>query len=188
MSSVQSILLIYFSYMFLRASLPNLDAFISLTWMHQLLTYWLFGLIFLVGLFLNFYGFIKLVESGRTLLGLATIKNFDKPWMAKSFGEFWRRWHISLGVLIRQILFNPLAIFFGRKYGAKVGIALASFISFLLLGLWHGQSIFFLYFGIIQGGMVAIEGYLSIRLRAVLFFLINPISFCIFSYGFFAGK
>ncbi len=83
------------------------------------------------------------------IFGFDFLENFNFPYISKSITEFWRRWHISLGVWFRDYVYIPL----GGNRCSKSRWFLNIFIVWFLTGLWHGASFNFilwgLYFGII---------------------------------------
>jgi D-alanyl-lipoteichoic acid acyltransferase DltB (MBOAT superfamily) len=75
------------------------------------------------------------------------MQNFDRPYHARSIGEFWRRWHISLSSWFKDYLYIPLG-------GSRVTIPrwyLNLFIVFLVSGLWHGANWTFIIWGALHG-------------------------------------
>lgn len=79
--------------------------------------------------------------------------NFDAPYFSRSIKEFWRRWHISLSGWFRDYLYIPLG---GNRKGKlkKEGNLLTVFT---VSGLWHGASLAFVFWGIINGIYQVIE-------------------------------
>jgi len=87
------------------------------------------------------------------MLGLECPRNFDAPYLADSFGDFWRRWHISLSSWLRDYLYIPLG---GSRTGAG-RTYLNLMIVFLLCGLWHGAGWTFLVWGAWHGFWLVAE-------------------------------
>lgn len=94
------------------------------------------------------------------LLGIRFPDNFDGPYLATSPREFWRRWHITLSSWIRDYLYLPLCgmPFRERSEGAievqfsnkmtTLRLALALFLTWFIMGLWHGASWRFAFWGV----------------------------------------
>jgi alginate O-acetyltransferase complex protein AlgI len=74
--------------------------------------------------------------------------NFKRPYLAKSFSDFWKRWHISLSEWFRDYVYIPL----GGNQVSKFKVTRNILIVFLLSGLWHGASWNF----VIWGGINAV--------------------------------
>ena len=86
-------------------------------------------------------------------LGFDVSKNFDHPYLSKSVGEFWRRWHISLSSWLRDYVYIAL----GGSRVALPRIYLNLLLTFLVSGIWHGSTINFLIWGLFYGIILCIE-------------------------------
>jgi D-alanyl-lipoteichoic acid acyltransferase DltB (MBOAT superfamily) len=106
-------------------------------------------------LYCNFSGYIDMVIGIARLLGIELPENFNRPFSSESFIEFWSRWHITLSEWFRNYVYNPLLMGLMRKYPAEnleaVWAVLAFFFTFFLVGVWHGQTPSFLFYGVLQG-------------------------------------
>lgn len=114
-------------------------------------------------LFLNFSGFIDIVIGVSALLGFNIDKNFERPYLASNVGDFWRRWHISLTELLKDLIHVPLLKALGR-YGVKSDLAkysLGVFFVFTVMAYWHGNTVSFYIFSMIQ--VVALVIQRSVR-------------------------
>jgi len=119
-------------------------------------------------LYCNFSGLCDVVIGVSGLLGIRVIENFDQPFIARNFQEFWSRWHISLSSWLRDMMFTPLVKFLARRWGAKQSnhaIAVAIMATFITIGIWHGAGLNFLLFGISQGVGVVTVHYATIAMR-----------------------
>ena len=110
-------------------------------------------------LYANFSGYTDFVIGAARLFRLRLPENFDRPFGAVNFIEFWSRWHISLSQWLRSYVFNPVLIGWMRRSksarGKQYPAVAAFFVTFFLVGAWHGQTSEFLFFGLLQGGGVA---------------------------------
>ena len=79
--------------------------------------------------------------------------NFLRPYLASSFIEFWRRWHISLSTWLRDYLYIPLG---GNRKGQVVTI-INILIVMLVGGLWHGASFNFIVWGFFHGILLCVN-------------------------------
>lgn len=87
------------------------------------------------------------------------MENFDRPYLASSPREFWRRWHISLTSWLTDYIYKPLG-------GNKKGLAVQCrniLIVFLCSGLWHGGGLHFILWGLCHGVLVVGETILKSR-------------------------
>ncbi|HVE38741.1 MAG TPA: MBOAT family O-acyltransferase [Planctomycetota bacterium] len=100
-------------------------------------------------IYADFSAYSDIAIGVARALGFRLMKNFDRPYFARSPIEFWRRWHISLSTWFRDYVYIPLG---GRQGGAGV-----VFLTFLLSGLWHGAGWTFLIWGAYHGVLVALN-------------------------------
>ncbi|MDD7699710.1 MAG: hypothetical protein PUJ61_10210 [Spirochaetia bacterium] len=112
-------------------------------------------LLYPIGIYADFAGYSLTAVGVAKVLGYDVNSNFERPFMADSIPAFWRRWHISLTSWMTDYVHTPLTILL-RDYGI-LGIAVASFTVFLLVGIWHGASWNYIIFGCIHGLYVAIS-------------------------------
>jgi D-alanyl-lipoteichoic acid acyltransferase DltB (MBOAT superfamily) len=110
-------------------------------------------------LYANFSGYTDFVIGIARLYCLRLPENFDRPFIAGNFIEFWSRWHISLSQWLRSYVFNPLLMTWMRRDKSarrkQYPSVVAFFVTFFLVGAWHGPTSEFLFFGLLQGGGVA---------------------------------
>lgn len=96
----------------------------------------------------DFSGYTDMALGIALLLGFDLMENFNQPFLASSVADYWRRWHISLSTWLLDYLFKPLQMSFRRM---KIyGTVLAIFITFVVVGLWHGASWTFVVFGVLH--------------------------------------
>ena len=112
-------------------------------------------------LYCNFSGYIDIVIGLARLMRLRLPENFDRPFSASSFLDFWNRWHITLSSWLKAYVYNPLLLALMRRISSTalqpfLGV-LCFFVTFFLIGLWHGRTSEFLIFGLLQGGGVAMN-------------------------------
>lgn len=111
-------------------------------------------------IYCDFSGYSDIAVGSAQLLGFRLMENFDSPFCARSIGEFWRRWHISLSTWFRDYVYIPL----GGSRGSGLFTARNLMLTFLLSGLWHGASWNFLVWGGLNGAWL-IAGRASAPLR-----------------------
>lgn len=104
-------------------------------------------LFFAFQLYFDFSAYSDIAIGSARLLGFNLRANFLRPYLSKSFSEFWTRWHISLSSWFRDYVYFPLG---GNRKGARRTV-LNIMIVFLLSGLWHGASWNFVIWGGVNG-------------------------------------
>ena len=117
------------------------------------------ALVYPLYLYLNFSGYTDFVIGIARFFRINLPENFDRPFAAMNFIEFWSRWHITLSSWLKTYVYAPLIFALMRRFPAPrleplLGV-IAYFVTFFLVGIWHGQTSEFLFFGLLQGGGVA---------------------------------
>lgn len=113
------------------------------------------SILFSYQLYCDFSGYSDIAIGTSLMLGYDLTENFNRPFAARSLADFWRRWHISLSNWLRDYLYYPLALGFGKV--SKIKLYCSLFITFVLIGLWHGANWTFVVFGAIHGAYLVIE-------------------------------
>jgi alginate O-acetyltransferase complex protein AlgI len=98
-------------------------------------------------IYCDFSGYSDIAIGSAEILGHKLMKNFERPYFARSVPEFWSRWHISLSTWFRDYLYIPL----GGSRVAKVFRWRNILIVFAVSGLWHGASWCFVIWGGLHG-------------------------------------
>jgi D-alanyl-lipoteichoic acid acyltransferase DltB (MBOAT superfamily) len=111
----------------------------------------LLGIIFFAfQLYLDFSAYSNIAIGTAKLFGINLSTNFNKPYLSKSFSNFWKRWHISLSSWWQDYLYIPLGG--NRKGNFRTKINLI--IVFAISGLWHGASWNFVTWGLLNAFFV----------------------------------
>jgi alginate O-acetyltransferase complex protein AlgI len=104
-------------------------------------------------IFADFAGYSLIAIGFALIFGYELMINFNFPYLAQSFSEFWHRWHISLSTWLRDYLFIPLG-------GSRCGALRRSFnimVVMFLGGLWHGAAWSYAIWGTFHGLALVIE-------------------------------
>lgn len=112
-------------------------------------------LLYPIELYTDFSGYTDIAIGGAMLFGLRLTPNFNRPFIAETTSELWRRWHMSLSFWVRDYFFIPLSSLL-RKYG-ETGVVISLLTTFALLGMWHGTGLTFIVYGLIQGVSIVYE-------------------------------
>jgi D-alanyl-lipoteichoic acid acyltransferase DltB (MBOAT superfamily) len=95
----------------------------------------------------DFSGYSDIARGSAKLLGFEIMQNFAQPYFATTPSSFWRRWHISLSLWLRDYLYIPL----GGNRGGTLLTYRNLFLTMLLGGLWHGAAWTFVIWGSYHG-------------------------------------
>jgi alginate O-acetyltransferase complex protein AlgI len=100
-------------------------------------------------LYCDFSGYTDIALGIGRAFGLKLTNNFNRPFFSTSVTVFWRRWHISLSSWCNEFIFKRLS-FKKRKWGLWASVY-AVFVTFFIIGIWHGPTWNFIILGILQG-------------------------------------
>lgn len=114
---------------------------------------WLGLIAYAMQIFFDFAGYSDMAIGLAHMFGFRLEENFNYPYISKSVSEFWRRWHISLGIWFRDYVYFPLG---GARKGLKRTI-LNLFIVWALTGIWHGANLTFALWGLYYFALIAFE-------------------------------
>ncbi len=114
---------------------------------------WVGMLAYTFQLYYDFAGYSDMAIGLGRMMGFHFLENFNFPYASASIGEFWRRWHISLGRFMMEYLYVPL----GGNRGSHRQTIRNLWLVFLASGFWHGASWTFVLWGIWHGTLISIE-------------------------------
>jgi alginate O-acetyltransferase complex protein AlgI len=119
----------------------------------------LLAALFALQILCDFDGYSTIARGAAYLFGFRLPLNFDYPYVAGTFREFWQRWHITLSQWLRDYLYVPLGG--NRLSRPRMYVNLA--LVMLLGGLWHGAGWTFVVWGGIHGAALALERALGLH-------------------------
>ena len=106
---------------------------------------WVGIIAFALQIYYEFSGYSDMAIGLSLLFGFKLEENFNYPYIAKSVGEFWRRWNMSLDVWFRDYVYLPLG---GSRVRNKDIMVRNILIVWLLTGVWYGAEWTFLFWGL----------------------------------------
>lgn len=158
-ASIKTLILGYFLKMVVADNLKDFTFWITFPYFQAqssiTLLFLLFG--YSCQIFADFAGYSLIAIGLAKLFGYNFFDNFNFPYIATSFKDFWKRWHISLSTFLMEYLYFPLG---GNKKG-KIRTYLNLMVVMLLGGLWHGAAWSYAVWGGFHGIALAIERFFS---------------------------
>jgi D-alanyl-lipoteichoic acid acyltransferase DltB (MBOAT superfamily) len=131
---------------------------------------WMMAFLFGFQIYFDFSAYSHIALGSAKLMGINIPENFNFPYMASSFKDFWKRWHISLSSWIRDYLYLPLA---GIKVTNTTGTGgigegldktnnqgsktRALFLTWAIMGFWHGANWTFIFWGVYHAVIIFLE-------------------------------
>lgn len=147
-------------------------------------------------LYLNFSGYMDIVIGTALILGTSLPENFNAPLKSKDFIDLWQRWHITVSLWFKDNVFSPLLKNvasiqpFRRRKKLHAYLAVPCiFISFLLMGLWHGSGKKFIVYAVLLATLGSLSQFLRLQNRKATSYLgelfsrtftLASLSFCLF--------
>jgi alginate O-acetyltransferase complex protein AlgI len=115
---------------------------------------WLGAVCFTLEIYYDFSGYSDMAIGLTNMFGYGCPDNFNYPYMASSFSDFWRRWHITLGAWFRDYVYIPLG---GSRVKSTLRLVLNLFVVWLFTGIWHGAGWKFVVWGLIYFVLISFE-------------------------------
>ncbi len=126
--------------------------------------------LYAIQIYADFSGGIDMARGVAQALDIDLIQNFRRPYFATSVAEYWRRWHMSLTQWMRDYVFFPLTLSkassrigkWGRKHlkgnlGKQLPSYLPTFVTFFLIGIWHGAGWGFIFYGFYNATIIVLS-------------------------------
>lgn len=110
-------------------------------------------LLFAIQIYGDFSGYTDIARGYSRLLGFRILLNFDRPYIATSPSNFWRRWHISLSNWFTEYVYFSLGGNRSKSQARRSGNVMATMT---LSGLWHGASANFIIWGAYHGALILV--------------------------------
>ncbi len=159
----------YFLKMVVADNLKTYTAWIEYPMFHTKSTLTLAAMLFgySMQIFADFAGYSLIAIGVAAIFGYRLVANFNFPYIASSFSEFWQRWHISLSSFLKEYLYIPL----GGNRNGQFRTYRNLMVTMLLGGLWHGAAWSYAVWGFAHGIALCAERLLNgsaIRFRPFL--------------------
>jgi alginate O-acetyltransferase complex protein AlgI len=119
---------------------------------------------FALYLYFDFSGYTDLAIGSARIMGFVLPENFNRPFLKENIQQLWANFHMSLTGWLTDYIYWPIVRKlrerdFFRKHPVFLS-NLAIFITFMICGLWHGNTLIFLFWGMYQGaGLSAVNVY-----------------------------
>ena len=145
---------------------------------------WMAVFAYSLQIYFDFSGYSLMAIGLGKMLGFEFPKNFDFPYISRSFTEFWRRWHMTLGAWFREYLYIPL----GGNRVSKPRLYFNLFVVWAATGFWHGASWNFVFWGLFFFVTQVVErmGFRQFLERHRIFSHVYVIFFLLLSWALFA--
>ena len=122
-------------------------------------------------IYLDFSGYSDIAIGTAYMIGIKTPENFNNPYISESLSEFWKRWHMTFSNFLKEYVFVPFIklynSIFNPKYRMLVTV-LCYLSTFAICGMWHGDKINFVYWGLWHGVGLSLNKIFTIKFKGKL--------------------
>ena len=129
---------------------------------------WICAIFSALQVYYDFSGYSDMAIGLGAIFGFKFLENFNYPYISKSMSEYWHRWHISLSTWFRDYFYFPMG-------GSRVAVWRAYvnlFLCMLMVGIWHGASWAFVFWGSWNGICLIFEKYTRLhKIQSSKFFV-----------------
>ena len=138
------------------------------------------GILGVIQLYCDFSGCMDIGLGFSECFGISLEENFNHPFASRSAAEFWRRWHITLGVWFKDYIYLPISASsgfirvvvkvrkcLGKRAGKAFAVAIPLVVVWILTGLWHGTGWNYLVWGAYWGILIILGNVLEPELKGL---------------------
>lgn len=105
-------------------------------------------------IYFDFSGYSDIAIGTAYLIGIKTPENFNNPYFSTNLSVFWKRWHITFSNFLFAYVFKPCLALYNKIFPRlpRMAISILGYMTtFFICGLWHGDTINFVYWGLWHG-------------------------------------
>ena len=115
---------------------------------------WLGAVVASLHIYMDWISYMYMALGIARLLGFELPQNFNFPYIARTVGDYYRRWHMTLTRWFKDFVYIPLG---GSRKGLLRTVVNVLFV-WLLTSLWHGNGLApkYLLWGVLSGAFVAL--------------------------------
>ncbi len=116
---------------------------------------WFYSLEYTISYYFDLSGYADMAIGLGLMFNIVIPQNFNSPYKATNFQEYWQRWHMTLSRFLSTYIFRSV-----YKKGNKCrNYYVATMVTFFVSGFWHGAGWNFIVWGIVNGILVCIASY-----------------------------
>lgn len=116
--------------------------------------------------YFDFSGYIDMALGLGLFFNIKLPINFNSPYKARNFSDFWQRWNITISRFFEDYIFHNI-FHFGNGFGRLI---LATMATFLVSGIWHGAGWHFIFWGLANGVLVVCAYVMRLKGKEMPFF------------------
>ncbi len=122
-----------------------------------MLACWFNSISYTISYYFDLSGYADMAIGLGLLFNIHIPQNFDSPYKARNFQDYWRRWHMTLSRFLSSYIFRSV-----YKHGSKYrNYYIATMVTFLVSGFWHGAGWTFVVWGLVNGALVCCASWMK---------------------------
>jgi len=137
------------------------------------LTAWVAVIGFTLSYYFDLSGYADMAIGLGLMFNVKLPENFNSPYKARNFREYWQRWHITLSRFLSDYIFRGVY----KKGSGSFNFYYAVMVTFLVSGFWHGAGWTFVLWGIVNGIFVCASHFMYRNKLALPFWLAWTLTF-----------
>lgn len=111
------------------------------------LSAWVASVGYSISYYFDLSGYADMALGLALLFNIKLPHNFNSPYKARNFREYWQRWHMTLSKFLSDYIFRS----FYRKGSGSFNFYFSVMMTFFVSGFWHGAGWQFILWGVING-------------------------------------
>ena len=118
---------------------------------------WFHAIEYTVSYYFDLSGYADMAIGLGLMFNIVIPHNFNSPYKARNFQDYWRRWHMTLSRFLSNYIFRSV-----YKKGDKWrNYYVATMATFFVSGFWHGAGWTFVVWGLVNGFFVCIASWMK---------------------------
>jgi len=123
--------------------------------------------------YFDFSGYIDMALGLGRMFNIELPQNFNSPYKARNFADFWRRWNMTVSGFLNDKIFRNI-FHFGN---GVIKLVIATLITFIVSGLWHGAGWHYVWWGVANGVLVCFANIMTLHRKSLPFPLAWTLTF-----------
>ncbi len=118
---------------------------------------WYYSIEYTISYYFDLSAYADMAIGVGLLFNIVIPENFDSPYKARNFKDYWQRWHITLSRFLGAYIFRSVY----KKESKWRNYYFATMITFLVSGFWHGAGWHFIFWGLVNGALVCVASWMK---------------------------
>jgi D-alanyl-lipoteichoic acid acyltransferase DltB (MBOAT superfamily) len=136
---------------------------------------WWHAIEYTVSYYFDISGYGDMAVGLGKMFNINIPHNFNSPYKARNFQDYWQRWHITLSRFLGDYIFRTVY----RKGDKYRNFYVATMTTFLVSGFWHGAGWTFVAWGVLNGIFICAASWMKRHNKRFPFML----AFCLTALG-----